>query len=233
VDPSGLYAAIAKGQQVVQRVAPYADKIYKAIRSAFGLASRVPVGTILDTTGLPHAPVTMISSRESVKVVEGVTVKGENGKCGNSNKNKGDCGEALANAAYERAGYKTVKTDKMTNKSGHGIDNVAYNDTEVVVIETKANSSRLSKAQKLGGKKYLDKQLTEMIRGLKKGEGRWASYEDSPELKDAIGEITDLLKNKKSQFKICRVILDDDPSGCYGKGGNGKCEGEVKCEINW
>ena len=72
-----------------------------------------------------------------------------------------------------------------------------------------------------------------MERGLKSGKGRWASYKDNEALEDAIDELKDSMKDNKTQFKICRVKLDEDPTGCYGKGGNGKCEGEVECKINW
>jgi hypothetical protein len=56
--------------------------------------------------------------------------------------------------------------------------------------------------------------------------------EDFGELLDALEDIlTDETKNKT--FKICRVKLEDDPTGCYGKGGNGQCKGEVNCEKDW
>jgi hypothetical protein len=227
-----LNAAISKGYSLYRAVAPAANRAIQAIRAAFGMASKVPVGTI-DTTVAPPAPITYIKSRESVATVEGIAVKGQNAKCGNSNKNKGDCAEALVNSACERAGFKKLDTKPMTNKSGHGIDNIAFNETEVVVIETKANTSQLSKLQKIGGKNYLNHQLGKMMEGYKRGTGRWASYKGDDALKDTIDKLEDLIKNKKSQFKVCKVKLDDDPSGCYGKDGNGKCEGEVECEIDW
>jgi len=85
----------------------------------------------------------------------------------------------------------------------------------------------------MGGEEYLKHQIDAMMKGFEKGEGRWASYKDDEALKDTIDALEDLIENKKPQFKVCRVKLDDDPSGCYGKGGNGKCEGEVECEIDW
>ncbi|SFV57301.1 hypothetical protein MNB_SM-4-290 [hydrothermal vent metagenome] len=169
--------------------------------------------------------------------VNGAVIAGEGeetkSECGNSNKNKGDCAEKLVNEKYEK--YEKFDTKRLENKSGHGIDNILSKDGKTVVIETKANTSQLNKWQKQGGKKYLKRQIGAMEDGLNGDGGRWKKFEGDADLEDALDELEELLDNNKIEYKICRVKLKDDPTGCYGKDGNGKCEadGEVDCEKSW
>ncbi len=57
-----------------------------------------------------------------------------------------------------------------------------------------------------------------MTEGLKRGEGRWKKYEEDAKFGKALDELNEILEDNQLQdFKVCRVKLADDPTGCYGK----------------
>ena len=180
-----------------------------------------------------EAPSTTGSRGVVIEEAQTSVAPAPNDPCKNSNKNKGNCAEELVNKEYEKNGWERFDTKRLENKSGHGIDNILTKGNDVSIIETKANTAGLNAGQRLGGQKYLDKQLTEMIRGFKKRKGRWASYKDNKELGKAIKDLKKILKGKNPNFRICRVKLEEDPMGCYGANGKGKCKGEVNCDKPW
>jgi hypothetical protein len=147
-------------------------------------------------------------------------------RCGGqtANKNKGDCAERLVNRQYASQGYEIFDTQKITNGSGHGLDNIVYTPTTVTIIETKANTSPMSKPQRLGGEKYKDIQDKAYEDGLQ-GKGRMKSVPN-----EGITEYKNLQVGKSLHYKKCRVKLHNDPSGCYGRLGKGTCKAKsIEC----
>lgn len=87
---------------------------------------------------------------------------GEDGKAyeeGISTKVKGDLGEARVIEDLKAKGFTEVV--QVQNNSGHGVDVIARNPLtgDVKCIEVKANSSKLSADQQLGGKEYVKNRL--------------------------------------------------------------------------
>ena len=82
-----------------------------------------------------------------------------------SNKSKGDLGESKVIQELKANGYTEVV--QVQNNSGHGVDVIARDPVtgNVKCIEVKANSSRLSEAQKLGGEVYVEDRLNRAIEG--------------------------------------------------------------------
>jgi hypothetical protein len=80
---------------------------------------------------------------------------------------------ATTGALGERAVVDRLRADGYTevlqiqNNSGHGVDVIARNPTNghVKCVEVKANSSKLSDAQKLGGEVYVNDRLNRAVNG--------------------------------------------------------------------
>jgi len=71
-----------------------------------------------------------------------------------------------------------------------------------------------------------------MTEGLKRGKGRWKKYEGDAKFRKALKALNRILKiSNKQDFKVCRVKLADDPTGCYGKGGRGTCKPKPGTKI--
>lgn len=95
----------------------------------------------------------------------------------------------------------------------------------MIIIETKANNASLSKNQKEGGEAYKLRQDKAYNKGLK-NQGNMKSVSN-----DEIYKYQDLQEGKTLSYKKCRVKLVDDPKGCYGYKGKGKCKSKsMKCE---
>ena len=100
-----------------------------------------------------------------------------------------------------------------------------FNNTTVIIIETKANNASLSKYQKEGGEAYKRRQDKAYKKGLK-NKGNMKSVPN-----EEIRKYQMLQKGKSLSYKKCRVKLIDDPKGCYGYQGKGKCKSKsIKCE---
>ncbi len=216
----GALGTAARATPLGSKVGKAYDKMEDVYDKAEALASgEFPSGKRKRGKGKGRKP---NKDRDSKK--EKVAVK-EKKKCGNrpANKNKGDCAERKVNQKYGND-YKIFDTSKITNGSGHGLDNIAYNATTMIIIETKANNSPMSKHQKLGGKEYKRKQDKAYEKGLD-GKGRMKSVPNK-----GIEEYQRKQEGKTLQYKKCRVKLVPDPSGCYGHLGKGKCKAQsINC----
>lgn len=170
---------------------------------------------------------------------DGAESKGA-GKCPSKEetKRKGDCAESLINEKLKKEGFEPFDTSKLTNNQGNGFDNVGTSqggDVRMVVIETKANQSKLNKKQKLGGESRTEDLIKEMEKATRlDGHGRYkhmmeyadkkglipkSKYSSPDEFKAKLKELMkELEKAKGSTFYcLCRVILKKDETGCYGE----------------
>lgn len=204
------------------KIAKAAPKVMKGVSNAYRAS------TAIDLPGSVANEESGTEEKESdipIVAADGAAIEGDGDDCGPPRKNKGDCAESLVNEKYKDQGFEEFDTKRIENGSGHGIDNILHNDTDVMIIETKANTAGLNKWQKLGGEAYLAKQLGEMRDAIAGDGGRWKSMAEKADFEDAIEELEEILKKNKD-FKVCRVNVKEDPTGCYGKNGKGKCEAD-------
>lgn len=153
-------------------------------------------------------------------------------------KRKGDCAEKIINEQMKKQNFAPFDTSKLTNNQGNGFDNIGINpngDVRMVIIETKANRSKLSKQQKLGGDVRTTKIIKEMNKALEDdGFGRYkhmmeyldkegmipkSQYSSPSEFKEKLKELKKELEESNGMrfYCVCRVRLQKDKTGCYGK----------------
>eukprot|EP01026_Neomeris_dumetosa_P069495 TRINITY_DN68747_c0_g1_i2.p2 TRINITY_DN68747_c0_g1~~TRINITY_DN68747_c0_g1_i2.p2 ORF type:complete len:120 (-),score=16.38 TRINITY_DN68747_c0_g1_i2:177-536(-) len=87
-------------------------------------------------------------------------------------------------------------------------------DGRMLIAETKANGSPLSKWQKKGGIKYLEKQLTDLSTGIK-GKGRYKNLEGNADAKKLVREMKKYLKEGKVDSELFRIDLEEDDTKEY------------------
>lgn len=73
-----------------------------------------------------------------------------------------------------------------------------------------------------------------MKKGLQ-GEGRWKAFKGNKDFAKHLDKLDKILKNSNTKtYRICKAIPKEDPTGCYGKNGKGKCElDKVDCSKEW
>lgn len=102
-------------------------------------------------------------------------------------------------------GYTDVV--QVQNNSGHGVDVIARNPTtgEVKCIEVKANSSKLSADQKLGGENYVNDRLNRAI----EGNGHYKIPPNSPQMKTDAEMARDWIDEApRVDYEVHRVQVD-------------------------
>ncbi len=146
------------------------------------------------------------------KVNEESQAKGEKTKDGNayeeniSSKRKGEIGEAKVIEDLKAQGYTDVV--QVQNNSGHGVDIIARNPitNEVKCIEAKTNSSPLSEAQNLGGKKFVQDRLDRAV----SGKGHYKIPPNPPEVKTNAQKAKDWIQDaNKVDYEVHRIKVDN------------------------
>lgn len=141
---------------------------------------------------------------------DGGKVKGKT-----QNLRKGNCAEHLVNTKLKEEGWNALPgSELLTNKSGHGLDHVMIQDGKMLIAETKANGSKLSKLQKKGGGKYLEEQLFALEKGLK-GKGRYKNLKGNTEAKKAVRAMRKFIKDDKIESRHYQLKLAEDKTKEY------------------
>lgn len=116
----------------------------------------------------------------------------------------GDAGEAAAAEHLKAQGYDVLGS--MQNKSGHGVDLVAISPSgELVAVEVKANSARMSDAQKKGGADFADSRAESALKGKK----AWAHQKDA----DNNRAMAELIRQEQAEgrLKALAIRVQVDP----------------------
>ncbi len=163
---------------------------------------------------------------------------------------KGECGEYLIEKHHKGADFEPLDTQSLKNSSGHGIDHAFKGKKgELLFVESKGTAvgggMPLSKKQKVeGGEEYVDGRIKAMETGLIRGKGWWAAMKGNANFRKKLNRLKEEMKNVQNiSYKVCRIQLEDDPTGCYGQrvnkqgrlamGGKttGKCKQKIGTEI--
>lgn len=116
----------------------------------------------------------------------------------------GDAAEAAAAEHLKAQGYDVLGS--MQNKSGHGVDLVAISPKgELVAVEVKANTARMSKDQKEGGTSFAPDRADKAI----KAKGAWAHQKDAANAR-AMAELIKA-ENTAGRLKALAIRVKVDP----------------------
>jgi hypothetical protein len=203
-------------------------------------ATKKTLGKVQDAvdmvTDLVNGELPLKGGKKSRKSRSG---SGGNGGGGNNNNNggkskgkgpqcrsqtpKGECGEQLVKQLKGK-GFKPLDTDSLKNQSGNGLDHVFSNKKhgKLLFVETKSTaaggSMPLSKLQSQGGQVYSSWLIDKMKQGYYYGTGLWKATKDNEEFGKKIKELEDEVKAANNiSYKVCRIQLEADPTGCYGQ----------------
>ncbi|NJM79744.1 MAG: hypothetical protein HC854_09175 [Flavobacterium sp.] len=131
---------------------------------------------------------------------------GEAYEQGVSTKAKGDIGEAKVIENLKAQGYTDVV--QVQNNSGHGVDVIARNPLtgEVKCIEVKANASKLSADQKLGGEKFVESRLKRAT----EAKGHYKIPPNSEQMKIDAQKAQKWIENSpKTDYEVHQVPVDN------------------------
>lgn len=129
---------------------------------------------------------------------------------------KGFCAESLVDEHYFNKGYDVIDTGKISNRSGHGIDNIFIKGNEIVFVETKANTSQLYGKQH-NPQKYIKTQIRAINKGINKCKGRFKVLCNNNEARKIANRISDAAISYKNIYKHATVQVGRMDKGCSGE----------------
>jgi hypothetical protein len=165
------------------------------------------------------AHVVQVKPRPPTKWVYNLEIQGEHvyevgpggvlvhNACQQVSREIGRLSEKISASYYKRKGYTIMGA--IQNRSGHGIDLVVRKRGELIFVEVKTNSARLSKAQAQGGRSFVRDRLRRVLDRQHPKHGFFKNVDE--QTKRLARYCEQQIKNgtKTIKYRVVRVRISD------------------------